>query len=129
VAFLAALPAGHLHAVEFRNPDWYAGDVYEALARHGVSLCVHDMRGSEAPRIAVGPFVYLRLHGANGRYGGRYPDADLVAWAEWLAARHEGGQALYVYFNNDVGGHAPRDAVRLRDRLAKLIRTPHEKQA
>jgi uncharacterized protein YecE (DUF72 family) len=28
---------------------------------------------------------------------------------------------VYAYFNNDVGGHAPRDAVRLRERLAARV--------
>ena len=42
-------------------------------------------------------------------------------WADWLAARCEDGLPAFVYFNNDAGGHAPRDAARLRGRLAKLV--------
>ena len=56
----------------------------------------------------------VRLHGPQ-RYGGRYSDATLTAWAEWCAAAHEARRSVYVYFNNDSEGHAPRDAVRLRD--------------
>ena len=127
--FLAALPAGQRHAVEFRHPDWYTEEVFEALDCHDVALCVHDMQGSETPRRSCGAFVYARLHGAAGRYGGRYSDTTIEAWAEWLASRHEAGKALYAYFNNDIGGHAPRDAVRLRDRLAKLVGAAGEKRA
>lgn len=29
-------------------------------------------------------------------------------------ARRDAGCDVYAYFNNDVGGHAPRDAVTLR---------------
>jgi uncharacterized protein YecE (DUF72 family) len=126
--FLAALPRGPRHAVEFRDPDWYADAVFEALDRHGVSLCVHDMRGSETPRRSCGPFVYVRLHG-TARYGGRYPDATLDDWAEWLAAHHEAGRPVFAYFNNDIGGHAPRDALRLRERLAKLVGGEPENRA
>jgi uncharacterized protein YecE (DUF72 family) len=35
--------------------------------------------------------------------------------ARWT--RRGGRVIVYAYFNNDVGGHAPRDAVRLRDLL------------
>src|SRR5436190_1130824 len=34
--------------------------------------------------------------------------------AAWLRDRLRSGIDVYAYFNNDVGGHAPRDAVRLR---------------
>jgi uncharacterized protein YecE (DUF72 family) len=114
--FLDALP-DHPQAVEFRDPDWYADDVLTSLRAHGVALCVHDMAGSASPRPGQGPFVYLRLHGPERRYDGRYPDARLREWAAWLSARARSGVTCYVYFNNDGGGHAPRDAARLRAML------------
>ena len=65
-------------------------------------------------RPAIGPFVYVRFHGATGKYGGSYPDDRLRSWAEWLAAERRTGADVYAYFNNDVGGHAPRNALTLR---------------
>ena len=118
--FLRQLPRGRLHAVEFREKSWYHDDVFEALRRAGAALCLHDMPGSGPPRICPGPFVYLRFHGAGARYGGRYPDATLARWACWIAERLEDCRDVYAYFNNDSGGHAPRDAVRLRKRLENL---------
>ena len=41
------------------------------------------------------------------------------SWAEWLASERRAGVDVYAYFNNDIGGHAPRDAVRLRERLER----------
>ena len=115
--FLDALPR-HRQAVEFRDPDWYAPEVLEALAARRIALCVHDMAGSVSPRAVSGAFVYLRLHGPDGRYHGRYPDDRLREWAEWLGAQASDGFSAFVYFNNDGGGHAPRDAARLRELLA-----------
>jgi len=112
--FLQELPAGVRHVLEFRDPSWYADDVKTMLARHGVSLCLHDMRGSATGRERVGPIVYVRFHGTSGHYNGGYPDDRLGAWAEWLNAQRAEGADVYAYFNNDVGGHAPRDAVTLR---------------
>lgn len=115
-AFLEAAPKRHPQAIEFRDPSWYRDDVLALLQRHRFALCVHDMTGSETPPVLVGPFVYLRLHGPQ-RYDGRYPDDMLRRWAGWLAAPRAAGRNIYVYFNNDVGGHAPRDAQRLRRML------------
>jgi uncharacterized protein YecE (DUF72 family) len=117
-AFLVALRAtGHeRHAIEFRDPSWYDERALDLLQLHRVALCLHDMHGSASGRRLVGPFVYVRFHGMS-RYGGRYPDDLLDEWADWLAARAAERLEVYAYFNNDVGGHAPRDAVRLRERL------------
>jgi uncharacterized protein YecE (DUF72 family) len=112
--FLQVLPRGVRHVLEFRDPTWYAEDVKAMLARHGVALCLHDMRGSATGRERVGPIVYVRFHGASGHYNGGYPDDRLRSWAAWLNAQRAGGADVYAYFNNDVGGHAPRDAVTLR---------------
>jgi uncharacterized protein YecE (DUF72 family) len=113
-SFLEALPRGVPHVVEFRDLSWYADDVLEMLERHRVALCLHDMRGSASGRQRVGPIVYVRFHGASGTYSGSYPDDRLEDWADWLALQRGAGTDVYAYFNNDVGGHAPRNAVTLR---------------
>jgi uncharacterized protein YecE (DUF72 family) len=105
------------HAVEFREPSWYAPEVFTLLAAHGVALCLHDMMGSASGRLRVGPFVYVRFHGVT-KYGGRYGDEELRPWADWLREEHASGRDVFAYFNNDIGGHAPRDAIRLREMVA-----------
>ncbi len=122
-AFLERLPRRHerrllTHVIEFRDPDAYTPEVLEALRAHDVALCVHDMPGSACPRVVTSDVVYVRLHGYGRRYGGSYPDEQLADWAEWLTAQVEGGCKAYVYFNNDIDGHAVVDAQRLRTRLA-----------
>ncbi len=117
-AFLDLIPRDIPQAVEFRDPSWYADAVFETLQLHGVALCLHDMKGSAPPRLAVGPFVYVRFHGAGARDGGRYPDSVLGDWSDWLAAQRASGSSIYACFNNDVGGHAPKDAARLAPRLS-----------
>jgi uncharacterized protein YecE (DUF72 family) len=113
--FLGALPRGGArHVVEFRDPTWYDAEIRNLLRRHRVTLCLHDMGGSATGRDPAGPFVYVRFHGATSKYGGGYSESCLAGWAEWLNARRGEGCDVYAYFNNDVGGHAPRDAVTLR---------------
>jgi uncharacterized protein YecE (DUF72 family) len=101
--------------MEFREPSWYDEEVMRLLRRRNVALCLHDMPGSEPARMLTARFTYVRFHGATGRYNGGYDSAALEDWARWLAAA---GTPAFVYFNNDVGGHAPRDARRLREMLA-----------
>jgi uncharacterized protein YecE (DUF72 family) len=68
------------------------------------------MPGSEAPRLRIGPFVYLRFHGFASKYGGSYPRDHLRHWAEWLEDAREEGKDAYVYFNNDREGFAVENA-------------------
>jgi uncharacterized protein YecE (DUF72 family) len=121
--FLGVLPRRRRHAIEFRDASWYCDDVFALLERHRVALCLHDMAGSSTGRLSVGPFVYVRFHGVE-KYSGRYSDQTLNTWAGWLAQRVRDGAPVYAYFNNDTGGHAPRDAVRLRAAvIGRLART------
>jgi uncharacterized protein YecE (DUF72 family) len=112
--FLAALPGDARHVIEFRDPSWYVPEIRALLERRGVAMCLHDMPGSATERERVGPFVYVRFHGATARYGGGYSRDRLARWAEWLNVQRDEGIDVYAYFNNDIGGHAPRDAVMLR---------------
>lgn len=114
--FLSLLPPKHAHVMEFRENSWYSQEVLRRLERAGVAMCIHDMSGSASPRRAIGPFLYLRFHGSGARYGGRYSDRQLSDWADWIRSESR-GRPVFAYFNNDVGGHAPRDAARLRELL------------
>lgn len=118
--FLAALPRARRQAVEFREPSWYGPEVLALMRKHRVALCLHDMQGSASGKLTVGPFAYVRFHGTQ-KYSGSYSDAMLEEWAEWLADRLRARVPVYAYFNNDVGGHAPRDAARLRDMIARRV--------
>jgi uncharacterized protein YecE (DUF72 family) len=118
--FLQVLPRGVRHVMEFRDPSWYNGEVFALLERHRVALCLHDMKGSATGRERVGPFVYVRFHGVSGTYSGSYPDHTLRTWAGWLHTQRAAGADVFAYFNNDVGGHAPRDAVTLRRLLEEM---------
>ena len=114
--FLELLAPGMRHAIEFRHPSWYDEDVFAALRRAHVTICLHDMEGSASPRIPIGPFRYVRFHGTSAKYAGAYPREQLASWAKWLV--HEGKPA-FVYFNNDIGGQAPTDAMALRELVSR----------
>jgi uncharacterized protein YecE (DUF72 family) len=117
--FLESVPRGRRQAVEFRDRSWYAWEVLALLEGADVALCLHDMPGSASPPKPIGPFVYVRFHGSTGRYQGSYSGQKLSAWADRLVEWADAGRPGYVYFNNDLAGHAVRDAQRLRDMIAR----------
>jgi uncharacterized protein YecE (DUF72 family) len=110
-AFLRAAPRRHRFAVEVRDESWLCEAVYRVLRDHGAALVIHDLI-EKHPVELTADWTYLRFHGVN--YATGYSPQALSAQARrirgWLAKGHD----VYAYFNNDVGGHAPRDAARLR---------------
>jgi uncharacterized protein YecE (DUF72 family) len=111
--FLSSLPAMYRWVLEFRHPSWQAPAVYEAMGRRGIALCV-PVGGRLTPDlVTTAPFTYVRMH-AGSAPGGAFDDNALGWWAGRLRAVVRSGKDVYVYFNNDRAGHAPRDAARLR---------------
>jgi uncharacterized protein YecE (DUF72 family) len=117
--FIVALPKRNHAVFEFRHRSWYDDDTFDLLNRRKVAFCVHDMAGKDPPRVATGDMAYVRFHGTTGRYAGNYTDAMLEDWAQWLRDQQKKASAIYAYFNNDVEGHAIRNATTLK-RLLKI---------
>jgi uncharacterized protein YecE (DUF72 family) len=111
--FLKLLPGGR-HTVEFRHPSWYEKPVFDLLADHDISLCLSDHHHAPAPWEVTASWVYIRGHGPGGRYHGRYPQADLEAWAKAIAGWRGQGRDVYAYFDNDIKSAAPFDALALK---------------
>ena len=120
-AFAAAVPRDRPQVLELRDRSWYHPETYAAMARGNLALCLHDMPGSESPRQPIGSFAYVRFHGSGAKYAGSYSGPALAAWADRLVAWAGDSLACYAYFNNDVGGHAFRDAERLREMVARRL--------
>ena len=112
-------PSEWLIAVEFRHDSWLDKAVYRLLDQYQAALCIHDMPGRAAtnePNDA--PFIYMRRHGtAAGRYAGSYSTEDLERDAKNLRRWTRQGRSVYVYYNNDIGGHAFWNAGQLRSMI------------
>ncbi|MCW8139933.1 MAG: DUF72 domain-containing protein [Planctomycetota bacterium] len=102
-------------AVELRDPSWLCAPVYRVLRERDVALCLHDMLPNH-PDLTTAGWTYLRFHGGRW-YDGAYDDAALAEAARRVEAHRARGRDVYVYFNNDLHGHAVRNAADLRARL------------
>jgi uncharacterized protein YecE (DUF72 family) len=117
--FLRSMPASIRVAVELRHPSWNDPAVFALLERHRAAYVV--MSGADlacVPR-ATADQVYVRMHGPEPAtmYTGSYTSEDLRWWAERIARWDGEGRDVWMYFNNDLGGHAVRNALALKELL------------
>jgi uncharacterized protein YecE (DUF72 family) len=116
---LARAPADRRLAIEVRDARWLSEPVYAVLAAHGEALVRHDLI-PDHPDVVTADFVYERFHGPTASsdggpaYTGSYSPQALTAAARRIRAHLAAGRDAYAYFNNDIGGHAVRDALSLR---------------
>jgi uncharacterized protein YecE (DUF72 family) len=110
--FLAAIPASHRVALEFRNDTWQDEDVYATLREHKAILCVTDTDSGDTPFIATADEAYLRLRRTH------YENAELCAWAERLTTL--GLERVYVYFMHEDDAVGTRFARVLTDHWTSL---------
>jgi uncharacterized protein YecE (DUF72 family) len=96
-------------AVEPRHPSWWTDPVRAVLERRGAALAWAD-RGSRpvTPLWRTAGWGYLRLHW--GRRGPGYGRTALRSWLDRIDGAFTSEADVYVYFNNDPGAHAIRDA-------------------
>ena len=114
--FLALLSNARRWVIEFRHPSWHTGEVYRLLSGHGVALCIPVGGGLHPDRVTTARFTYIRMHRGQEPEGGFTHD-ELVSWAGQIRALRGAGKEIYIYFNNDWGGYAIRDAMRLKELL------------
>ncbi|WP_343919995.1 DUF72 domain-containing protein [Agrococcus citreus] len=113
------------HALEPRAESFDDPAAAELLRQHGVALTVADTAGRwPAFGQVTAAFVYVRLHGSRELYASGYTPDELDAWADRIRGWTSGASApdgvprdVYAYFDNDINGHAPHDALALAARL------------
>jgi len=114
-AFVESVPGDWRFAFEFRDPTWFGEETEQILSENGVAFCVYDFEGRQSPRSVTADFVYIRLHGPDGAYSGRYNNEQLKDWAEFVGECQQDGKDVYCYFDNDEGGYAALNALELQD--------------
>lgn len=106
-ALLETLPAPMRAAFEFRDPSWHTPSIFDLLASKDAALVWADRPGTRISLPLTASWSYLRFH--QGRTTGPgYPREKLQRWARRIAELPV--DHSYVYFNNDPGGAAIRDA-------------------
>ena len=116
-AFLTALPGTCRYTLELRDVSWINDRTLDLLAQHNVAFCIYELDGYLSPQETTADFVYIRLHGPNGPYQGRYGTRTLAGWAGAISAWSRQGREVFCYFDNDESGFAPQNALELQELL------------
>lgn len=120
--------------IEFRDATWLVPSVFELLRAHRVALCFADWRDILVTKPVTTDFVYVRRHYGPAK-GGNYPKKNLDRDVEQIRVWLKKGLDVYVYFNNDMGGHAIRNAKYVQEKLQTKLtagtgrRTPAARSA
>ncbi len=105
-------------AVEFRHRRWLTEETRAILHSAGSAFCAADSPRMKLLDWVTSESAYIRLHGRTHWYSHNYSKKELEEIA--LLARQmlsEGAQTVYIFFNNDFEGHAPKNARSLRKML------------
>ncbi len=118
-SFASRLPGHFRYVFEFRNPSWHHPEIYAVMRQYACGFCIFDLDGYLSPLEITSDLVYVRLHGPQ-KYAGSYSHEVLRQWAgrctEWAAHAD-----VYVYFDNDIGAHAPFNASELQTMVKKIM--------
>jgi uncharacterized protein YecE (DUF72 family) len=111
---LRALPRRMRAAFEFRDERWHTPTVYEVLDRAGAALVWADRPRARIEVPLTGGWCYVRFHQGQ-EHEPAYRRAKLRRWADRIAGLDV--EDAWIFFNNDAGGAAPKDALTLRSLL------------
>src|SRR3981189_3864900 len=121
--FLSVRPDWIPVAMELRHPSWDDPAVYAMLERRHEAYVVMSGAGLRCIERATSDLVYIRLHGPpqDSMYAGSYPDDELRQWADRISEWPADDRRALVYFHNDLGGHAVRNARTLKELLSARV--------
>jgi uncharacterized protein YecE (DUF72 family) len=110
---LKALPGRRRYAFELRDPTWHSAEVYAILRRHRAAFCIFEIAGFRSGFEITADFTYVGLHGPEGAYQGDYSETALRGGAGRIREWRDKLRAIYIYFDNDQAGYAPKNALAL----------------
>lgn len=113
--FLKKLSKKYNYTMEFRNSTWWNDDVFKLLKKNNIAFCIYELENTTTPKKITADFVYVRLHGPDGKYKGIYNKKALSYWAKlfnkWLSNKKD----IFCYFDNDEKGFAAKNALQLKN--------------
>lgn len=108
------------NTLEFRHESWITEEVIDLCRKHNISLCTADCPEFIDELPVTSDFVYIRRHGKGGSYATCYLKAELKKDAKKIKNYLKDNKDVFIYFNNDAYGYAPKNAKELMEMLKKL---------
>jgi uncharacterized protein YecE (DUF72 family) len=101
-------------AFEFRDETWIVPEVTKLLEDAGFCYCMADWPEFNRDLPITASYIYIRRHGHGGSYNTCYSEEELQEDAKKIKSLFKRGLDVYIYFNNDAFGYAPKNARRLK---------------
>lgn len=114
-SLIAPKKSNRKYVFEFRNDSWFYEEVYDILKKKNMAICLADSPTFPRQEKVTADFIYIRLHGSQSLYGSDYNEYELDKWAKKAEDYKKQGLDVYIYFNNDAGGYAAKNAKTLVD--------------
>jgi uncharacterized protein YecE (DUF72 family) len=106
-------PYGTRNTFEFRDKSWISKKVFSVIEKAKAALCMADWPEFLNDLPVSADFVYMRKHGEDGGYATCYSPEQLKADAVRIRRYIRQGKDVFIYFNNDAFGYAPKNAKEL----------------
>ncbi|OGW53462.1 MAG: hypothetical protein A2Y81_04245 [Nitrospirae bacterium RBG_13_43_8] len=104
---------------EFRNKTWMDKKVFDLLKKEKSALCMADWPDFLDKLPLTADFVYMRRHGEEGSYATSYSTESLEKDAKKIKSYLRQKKDVFIYFNNDAFGYAPKNALDLATLIGK----------
>src|SRR4030043_583165 len=98
---------------ELRNKTWINKKVVDLLKKKNVALCMADWPDFLDKLPLTANFVYIRRHGQEGSYATEYSKELLNKDAKRIKVYLRQKKDVFIYFNNDAFGYAPKNVSEL----------------
>jgi uncharacterized protein YecE (DUF72 family) len=110
---LETLNPEYRNVLEFRHESWWNEEVYRRLSKNNITFCgmSHPLLPDEV--VQNTSVTYYRFHGTPELYKSPYSTAFLKKVSEQIKNNRKTREA-FLYFNNDVGGSAIKNAIKLQ---------------
>ena len=100
--------------IEVRHNTWLDEDSLTLMSKYNVGFVI-SQSGNVFPysEAVTAKNIYVRFHGPGYLYASPYSDEMLHEYAGKFKRWAKDGHVIWAFFNNDVHGHAFRDAQKL----------------
>jgi uncharacterized protein YecE (DUF72 family) len=112
---LYSLYRPYTFVVEIRHQSWLAEDSMTLMAKYEIGLVISQSENHfPYSEMITAKNIYIRFHGPGALYASSYSDEELAHYAQKCKHWVEEGHIIWAFFNNDIFGYAPRDALRFK---------------
>ncbi|TLV03264.1 DUF72 domain-containing protein [Dyadobacter luticola] len=107
-------------AMEVRHPSWFGEESIDLMKKNKITLVFAQSDRFPYHEEITAKDIFFRFHGPKDLYSSSYPDSALKEYAQKFCDWSNEGHNVWAFFNNDVNGHAFRNAAKLQEYIDQL---------